>query len=232
MSLETKEETVLSQNSTTEKTDNYGNTIDELVINTGNEPVKNLAYYNRKISGAIPQKYLERNPARLGFAVFFTITNAALVYLVLTLEMHWALKLLAGFVIGQFNAGLAFVSHENLHGSVVGNKHVQDIISLFTFAPFLMSPTYWRFWHNRLHHGNTQYILRDPDAFPTLTVFKQSKFMQAIFNLTPGSKTIRSFFYFFYWFSFQSFLNQIYMRFGLKMWFEMKHGCVFIEFGL
>ncbi len=196
------------------------------------ETVKNLAYYNKKISPNLPQEFFERNPKRLLYALMFVCTNIALILLVLKLDMHWSLKILAGFIIGQFNAGLAFVSHETSHGSVVGNKHLQDLIGFFAFASFLMSPTYWRFWHNRLHHGNTQYILKDPDAFPNMTVYRQSPFMQRLFNWTPGAGTLRSYFYFFFWFSFQSFLNQIYMRFGNKMWSEMKHTRVSIEFGL
>ncbi len=200
--------------------------------NGTSEPVKNLAYYNKLITPAMDQKFFERNPARLSYAVLFLGVNAALIYAVMTMEIHWTLKILAGFIMGQFNAGLAFVSHETLHGSIVKNKHLQDLVAFFAFAPFLMSPTYWRFWHNRLHHGNTQYILKDPDAFPTMTVYRQSKFMQRLFQWTPGANTIRSYFYFFFWFSFQSFLNQIYMRFGNKMWSEMKHTRVSFEFGL
>ncbi len=194
------------------------------------EPVKNLAYYNRKISAVLPEKFFKRRPTRLFLALLFIITNFSLVALVLNLNVHWVLKILAGFLIGQANAGLAFVSHETLHGSVVKNKLLQDAIVFFAFTPFLMSPTYWRFWHNRLHHGHTQYILKDPDAFPTMSIYKQSKFMQKLYNWTPGAQTIRSYFYFFFWFSFQSFLNQSYMRFGAKMWSEMKHTRVTIEF--
>ena len=196
------------------------------------EIVKNLAYYNKKISEVLPEKYFERNPARLSFALMFLAVNTTLILMVLKFDFHWSIKILCGFIIGQFNAGLTFVSHEVLHGSVIKNKYLQDFIGFFTFAPFLMSPTYWRFWHNRLHHGNTQFVLKDPDAFPPMSVYRQSKFMQNLYDWTPGSKTIRSYFYFFFWFSFQSFLNQIYMRFGNKMWQEMKHSRVSIEFGL
>lgn len=194
--------------------------------------VQNLAYYNKRITPHLPKEFFERNPARLVYAAAFLAVNIFLVFAVINFEMHWIFKILAGFVIGQFNGSLAFISHETLHGSVVKNRHVQDLIAFFAFAPFLMSPTYWRFWHNRLHHGNTQYIFKDPDAFPTLKVYKQSRFMQRLFDWTPGAGTMRSYFYFFFWFSFQSFLNQIYMRFGNKMWDEMKHTRVSIEFGL
>ena len=194
------------------------------------EPVKNLAFYNRQLTKVLPLHFFERTPSRILFGAFFLTLNIALVYAVLTLNMHWAFKLLAGFLIGQFNAGMAFISHETSHGQHIVNKTAQDLFVLFAFSPFMVSSTYWRFWHNRLHHGNTQYILKDPDAFPTMTVYRQSKFMQRLFAWTPGANTIRSYFYFFFWFSFQAFLNQAYMRFGNKMWEEMKHNRVTAEF--
>ena len=194
------------------------------------EPVKNLAFYNRKLTEVLPAHFFERTPARVAHAGLFLGLNVLLILAVLKLEMHWTLKVLAGVLIGQFNAGLAFISHETSHGQHISNKNAQDLLVLFAFSPFLISPTYWRFWHNRLHHGNTQYILKDPDAFPNTTVYRQSKFMQRLYDWTPGAGTIRSYFYFFFWFSFQSFLNQIYMRFGNKMWEQMKHNRVSFEF--
>lgn len=199
-------------------------------IESNAEPIKNLAYYNRKLTPTLPAHFFERTPARVLYAVAFLGLNILLVLAVLKLDLHWTLKILAGVLIGQFNAGLAFISHETSHGQHIANKEAQDFLVLFAFAPFLISPTYWRFWHNRLHHGNTQYILKDPDAFPNTTVYRQSKFMQRLYDWTPGAGTIRSYFYFFFWFSFQSFLNQIYMRFGNKMWEQMKHNRVSFEF--
>lgn len=194
------------------------------------EPIKNLAYYNKIVSEYLDPQFFERNPYRLYYLAAFLIGNFSMLFLALTFNIHWSAQLLMGLCVGYFNSALAFVSHETSHGSVIKNKNLQDIIVFFAFAPFLMSPTYWRFWHNRLHHGNTQYVLKDPDAFPTMSVYKNSKFLQNIFNWTPGAKTIRSYFYFFFWFSFQSFLNQIYMRFNNKMWSEMNHKRVSFEF--
>ena len=205
-------------------------TIQEAVPQT--EIVKNLSYYNKIVSEHLEPHFFDRNPYRLIYLSVFLTGNLALLFCVLKFNLHWSVKILIGICIGYFNSALAFVSHETSHGSVIKNKNMQDLIVFFAFAPFMMSPTYWRFWHNRLHHGNTQYVLKDPDAFPTLSVYKNSKFLQNIFNLTPGSKTIRSYFYFFFWFSFQSFLNQIYMRFNNKMWSEMNHKRVTVEFSL
>ncbi len=207
-------------------------TAPQIDVSEKTEIVKNLAYYNKIISEYLKPEYFERNPYRLIYLTAFLVGNLSLLFLALKFDLHWSVKILMGLCVGYFNSALAFVSHETSHGSVVKNKNFQDAIVFFAFAPFLMSPTYWRFWHNRLHHGNTQYVLKDPDAFPTMSVYKNSKFLQRVFNWTPGSQTIRSYSYFFFWFSFQSFLNQIYMRFNNKMWSEMNHKRVTIEFGL
>lgn len=192
--------------------------------------LKALTFYQQELKSKLPEACFKRNPARTLYLVAFLAANIGLIALVTKVDMAWYWKLAAGLVIGQFNAGMAFVAHETLHGSVFKNKFMQDVVGGLGFAPFLVSATYWRHWHNQLHHGNTQLIYKDPDAFPTLGVYKRSKFMRFVFELAPGSKNPLSYFYFFYWFSFQSVLNQTYMRFKNKMWEKMDHRRVSMEF--
>ncbi|MBY0515460.1 MAG: fatty acid desaturase [Bacteriovoracaceae bacterium] len=192
--------------------------------------LKSLNFYQQELKKILPEEIFERVPSQAFYLLGFLIVNFALIYFVSQTNPAWYFKLLAALAIGQFNAGLAFVAHDTLHGSVFKNKALQNIVGAIGFAPFLISTTYWRFWHNNLHHGNTQLIYKDPDAFPTLSVYKRSKFMRVVFDLSPGSKKFVSFFYFFYWFSFQSVLNQAYMRFRNKMWDKMDHKQVTLEF--
>lgn len=192
--------------------------------------LKTLGSYQQEIKKHLPAGIFKRVPSRILFFVGFLCANIFLVYSIVHYDPAWYIKLLAACLIGNFNAGMAFFVHETLHGSVVKNKFLQDVIGFFGFSPFLVSPTYWRFWHNNLHHGNTQFIFKDPDAFPTLSVFKRSKFMRIVFKLSPGSGNFLSYFYLSYWFSFQSVLNQSYMRFKNKMWNDMDHSRVTIEF--
>jgi fatty acid desaturase len=194
------------------------------------DELKTINFYQQELKKTLPQDIFKRTPGRVFYMAGFLILNAGLIALVIQLNPAWYWKLLCGFLIGQFNSGLAFVAHETLHGSILKNRHLQDLVGFIGFGPFLVSPTYWRFWHNNLHHGNTQLIYKDPDAFPTLSVYKRSKFMRFVFNLAPGSKHPLSYFYLFYWFSFQSVLNQGYMRFKNKMWANMDHGRVTKEF--
>lgn len=192
--------------------------------------LKALTFYQQELKKRLPENIFKRTPGRSIYFFAYLTLNIAIIYSVVHFNPAWYLKLLAAFAIGQFNAGVAFFAHETLHGSIVKNKFLQDLFGSIGFAPFLVSATYWRFWHNALHHGNTQLIYRDPDAFPTLSVYKRSKFMRVIFDLAPGSKNPLSYFYFFYWFSFQAILNQSYMRFGNKMWETMNHKRVTVEF--
>ena len=194
------------------------------------EELKALTFYQQELKKHLHEDVFKRSPSRALFMVGFLAANVFLIYAVVHYNPAWYLKLLCALAIGQFNAGLAFVAHDTLHGSVFKNRFLQQIVGTIGFAPFLVSATYWRFWHNTLHHGNTQLIYKDPDAFPTLSVYKRSKFMRAVFELAPGSKNPLSFFYFFYWFSFQSVLNQASMRFKNKMWANMDHSRVTKEF--
>ena len=205
---------------------------EEATANDKNDGLQSLSYYNRELSKNLPKEIFKQDPARLKWGVFFLLSNIAIVIAIMNFSMPWPVKLLLSVVMGNFLGGMAFLSHETLHGSITKNPKLQNIIGFIGFGPFLISPTFWKFWHNRLHHGNTQLLYKDPDAFPTKMVWKRSKFMQWAFPLTPGSGHKRSYFYFFYWFSFQAFLNQIQMRFGNKMWDKMDHKKVTLEFAL
>ncbi len=189
-----------------------------------------LGEYNKILSSKLPKELFLMNPKRIAWLFFYLGANAALIYSLLNLNLHWSAKIIVSILIGNFSAGGALLAHEIMHGSIIKNRKIQDICGFFLMTPFLVPPTYWRFWHNKLHHGNTQMIGKDPDAFPTRLVWKKSKFMKAIFPLTPGSKNPISFLYFFYWFPFQSIMNVLYFRFNTKMWGKMNHTKVSLEF--
>jgi fatty acid desaturase len=191
---------------------------------------KTIVYYQQELKKMLPQSVFERNPTRSLYTFSFLALNITIVSLVLAFELPWPVKFVLGMFLGLFNAGMTFLAHEALHGSVFKSGILQNFLGFLGFGPFLVSPTYWKFWHNYLHHGHTQLLIKDPDAFPTLSVYKRSVFMKRLFNFTPGSQKFVSYFYFFYWFSVQSFLNQSYMRFGNKMWDKMNHKRVTMEF--
>jgi len=196
--------------------------------------LKTLGEYNKELTKVLPKETFKREPTRLKYGIFFMLGIFSIVFLMTAPQyaesLNMPIKLGLSILMGIFLGGNAFMAHETLHGSIVKNRNLQDAIGFVGFISFFISPTYWRFWHNNLHHGNTQLLYKDPDAFPTLMVWKKSKFMKWAFPFTPGSGHIKSYTYFFWWFTFQAVLNQTFMRFGNKMWDRMNHKKVTLEF--
>ncbi len=154
------------------------------------------------------------------------------VVLLATVPFPWYIKLCLSFLIGYSWAIGGLFGHDLLHGSIIRNKHLQDFIGFFCFLPFLISPTFWRYWHNNLHHSFTQKVIMDPDAFPTLKVYGQSQFIQWMFPFTPGSGRKRSYLYLFFWFSFNAQVAQHYFRYRNNIFKKLNNKRVNIEFFL
>ena len=193
---------------------------------------KTIGQYAREIRSELPKDILKPNPLRLGYMFSYYIIIAACFYAMATFDIAWYFKIALGLVIGQSFGAAAFLAHEILHGSVVRNKKLQHTLGFLGFTPFLISPTFWCYWHNRLHHGHTQKLIKDPDTFPTLRVFKQSKYMQNMYKFTPGSGYLRSYLYFFFWFTFHNIVNQVYLRFRNRIFDNLNHSLSSLEFVL
>lgn len=222
---ETKNTTAMNAESTTAE-----NT-DKKAAGPREEGLMSLGEYNRAVAKELPKETFQREPMRfVKYGLLYYGGTIAIIFAFLNYDLPFFAKLPLSIFMGVLIGGGAFLGHEVIHGAIVKGSKLQNRLGAIGFAPFLISPTYWRFWHNKLHHGNTQLLYKDPDAFPTLMVWKRSKFMKWVFKKTPGSGTIASYFYFFYWFSFQAIINQAYMRFGNKMWEKMDHKKVTIEF--
>jgi fatty acid desaturase len=158
-----------------------------------NEPqLRNVGFYRREVMPHLGPEVFLPNPGRLGWYAACALGAIGGFLAIVLLDLPWPLKLLCGLFIGLCNGTMGFVAHELLHGSVTKNAKVQEVLGFFSLVPFLLAPTYWKHSHNKLHHGKTQQIIRDPDAFPTLRIYKSSKFIQFMFPFTPGSGRKRS----------------------------------------
>lgn len=167
--------------------------------------------------------------------IFLFTTQALAIAAIATialLGLPWYLNLSLSLVIGYCWAVGGLIGHELLHGSIVRNKKLQDFLGFFCFLPFFISPTFWRHWHNNLHHSYTQKVIMDPDAYPTYRVYKQSRFVQWMYKYTPGSGHKRSYLYFFFWFSFNAQVAQYYFRFRNRIFDKVDHSRVNIELAL
>lgn len=200
------------------------------VQDEGDKALKPFTHYANHLRNQLPQDVFKPNPWRMGWFFSYSALAVACFCAIGFLDPAWPIKALLGAVAGFCFGSLGFFAHEVLHGTVIRNRFAQDAISFFGFAPFFISPTFWRYWHNQLHHGKTQSTLQDPDAYPNMRVFKSSKFMQFMFPFTPGSGHKRSYTYFLFWFSFHVFVAQTYLRFRNSLFDRLNHRRVTIEF--
>ncbi|MEI9952949.1 MAG: acyl-CoA desaturase [Pseudomonadota bacterium] len=113
---------------------------------------------------------------------------------IIALQQHWLPWLVApllSLVIGMSFAGLTFVGHETLHGAIVRGPRLRYLVGWLGFSPFVISPRLWVAWHNRVHHGNTQHAGKDPDAYPTLREYRQSRAIRLATQIAPGLRRLR-----------------------------------------
>jgi len=106
--------------------------------------------------------------------------------------VSWWLAPLLSVIIGISFAGLTFLGHETLHGAVVRQRHVRRLVGFLGFLPFMVSPRLWIAWHNQVHHGNTNRPGVDPDAYPTLDEYGQSRSVRIATDYgAPGRRRLR-----------------------------------------
>jgi fatty acid desaturase len=99
----------------------------------------------------------------------------------------WPIVPLLSLAIGMSFAGITFLAHETLHGSVLRGRRSRYLIGWLGFAPFVVSPRLWSAWHNRVHHGHTNHPELDPDAYPTLETYERSRAVRVAMDLAPGN---------------------------------------------
>ncbi|MBL7665081.1 MAG: fatty acid desaturase [Bacteriovoracaceae bacterium] len=188
--------------------------------------------YKKILMGSLPKEIFQRNPWRLFWIPCNIFIYSFTVFLIINFDLPIIFKFGLSLLLGTLTTNFAFLAHEASHGSIIKSKNLQDLIVFFGLGPYLTTPTYWRYNHNKLHHGHTQLVYKDPDAFPTKMIWKKSKFMKAIFPWTPGSGHKRSFFYFFFWFPFQAITNQLFFCFQNKYYDSMNKPRMLTEFTL
>jgi len=106
-------------------------------------------------------------------------------------RVPWPASLLLSLVIGGSFAGLTFLGHETLHGAVVHTGWLRKAVGWIGFSPFVVSPTLWIAWHNRVHHGNTNRPGIDPDAYPTLAEYEASPVLRWMTDImAPGRRRL------------------------------------------
>jgi fatty acid desaturase len=122
--------------------------------------------YAKTLRPFLPAEAFAPNPNKLSI-LFINVAILILGWIIATKLDFWQLYpillyLPLAIIMGNSVIALLFSSHDLMHGSVIRNRRLTDLISLLGLTMLWMSPTLWKSVHNRVHH-NTTNSLEDPD---------------------------------------------------------------------
>ncbi len=198
---------------------------------TGME-LRPIAAYVRAVRPHLPDAAFDAAPSRLLWLPAHIAVITVLAWALTAGHLPGALWPVASLVIGLSMAFIALLGHEILHGSVVRGRFAIRLFGWIGMLPFVVSPTLWTNWHNRVHHTHAMHPGLDPDLYPTLAEYQRDPAMRMMadyFGL--GGRRFRSFLSLIIGFTGQS---------QQMLWEAKKHAILteaqqrraFIEFGL
>ncbi len=129
------------------------------------------AKYAGELRRELPAHVFEPARSRLALVPIYVAVICTAIVAIARHWTPWEVVPLLSLVIGFAFAGLTFVAHELLHGSIVPGKTRQRAIGWLCLLPFTLSPQLWKAWHNRAHHAETN-LPNDPDGYPTLAQYR------------------------------------------------------------
>lgn len=160
-----------------------------------------MGWYAQQTAPLLPAEAFKPAPVRLWGGLAYLVLAVGSMVTIGLYDLHPMLNLALALVIGQSFAGLGFLGHEILHGTVVKNARLRDFLGAVAFAQFSLGPKLWRKWHNMEHHAHTQEEHTDPDAMGTLEKFYQRPALQWLYVLHPSVRSFISFASFLLFFS-------------------------------
>ena len=159
------------------------------------------ATIRRCIRRALPAEALKPRRVRALTVLALVAAIAALTVALVAAPLPGAAALLLSLVCGCLYGSLFFVGHEVGHGAVVKSRAAQWALMWPAFSIFVLSPTLWRVWHNKVHHGHTNRAEYDPDNFGFPSSFETCRSVRLVAALTPGSGRLGSLLYLPIWFT-------------------------------
>lgn len=163
--------------------------------------LRTMGWYAQQIAPYLPAEAFKPVPRRLWGGVAYLALALGAIAAIARFELHPLACVGLSVVIGQSFAGLGFLGHEILHGTVVKNGRLRDFLGAIAFAQFSLSPKLWRKWHNMEHHAHTQDEETDPDAMGTLEQFYRRPGLRWLYRLHPSVRAFISFTAFLLFFS-------------------------------
>lgn len=139
-----------------------------------------LSSYVRELRPVLPPETFAPARSRLLWLPLHLTVIGVATWAIATGRVPWFLVPVISVVIGVSFSGLTFLAHETLHGAVVKGKRMRRIVGWVGLLPFVVSPRLWMAWHNREHHGNTNVVGVDPDMYPVLREYQESRLIRTV----------------------------------------------------
>lgn len=140
------------------------------------------SWYTKQLKKALPAATFDPARSRVAWAGLLVVGVGVAITAIGEGWVSWPLMLLCSLGVGVAFGCLAFLAHEALHGAIVRTSWLKYLLGFVGFLPFVVSPRLWMAWHNRAHHDETARPGLDPDAYPTLREYENSRTLRFVTN--------------------------------------------------
>ena len=152
-----------------------------------------FGWYAARIARKLPKEVFRPVPTRLFGGLAYLLIAITGILSISLFDFPFWLYFPITFVIGASFAGMGFLGHEILHGTVVRKAWLRDFLGAIAFWPLNTAPRLWRKWHNMNHHIHTQDEKKDPDSWPTFEQFSKSRIMRIVYRLPRWVRAFANF---------------------------------------
>src|SRR6478752_635587 len=92
------------------------------------DTLHSCADYARQLRPSLPAELFQRNPLRLLWLPAHLTVIALAVTVLLAGDLAWGWRILVSAILGHSYGCLTFLAHEILHGTVVKNARLQNVL--------------------------------------------------------------------------------------------------------
>lgn len=174
--------------------------------------LKPLNYYSALLRKELPKEIFKRRKSPLIKGAVYLLVIFFLSYLIVTKELPLVVELGFSLVVGASYGAVGLLAHEILHGSVIKNRKIKNILGSVGFFIFSISHVTWKKWHNEEHHRNTQNREVDPDAWPSFEDIDKEGVLIKLYNLPKWMRVIGEIGYLFLEFSIHGFRKYLHYK--------------------
>jgi len=146
--------------------------------------------YVRELRRRLPAHYFQPVPHRIIWIPLYAAVVAGAIGIIAYADLHLAARLGLAVVIGLAFSGLELLGHEIIHGAMVRQPWLRELLGGLCLLPVGVAPMLWRLWHNVQHHCNAQVHMRDPDTRNTIEQYHQRPALRVLHRLIPAGSLL------------------------------------------